>query len=60
MNWSIQYIDEAEEDFRKRSGNQRIVFAKALKKISTHPQSILLGVMVNPSEIIQNQSYLAF
>jgi mRNA interferase RelE/StbE len=60
MNWSIQYIDEAEEDFRNLSGNQRIVVAKALKKISTHPQSILLGVMVNPLEMLKNQSYLAF
>ncbi len=33
MNWKLVYLPEAEKDFKNLSGNERIVVAKALKKV---------------------------
>ncbi len=33
MNWSLQYLPEAEKDLRDLDGSQRILVLKALKKV---------------------------
>lgn len=43
MNWQIQFLPEAEKDFRKLDGSQRILVQKALKKVSTNPLPISEG-----------------
>lgn len=37
MNWKLVYLPEAEKDFKNLSGNERIVVAKALKKVLENP-----------------------
>ncbi len=37
MNWKLVYLPEAEKDFKSLSGNERIVVAKALKKVLENP-----------------------
>ena len=39
MNWSLQYLPEAEKDLRDLDGSQRILVLKALKKGSEKPSS---------------------
>lgn len=37
MSWEIRFLSEASEDLRKLDGSQRILIAKALKKVSANP-----------------------
>ena len=37
MNWSLQYLPEAEKDLRDLDGSQRILVLKALKKVQKNP-----------------------
>lgn len=37
MNWSINYLDEVEDDFASLDGSQRIYVRKAIKKTLQNP-----------------------
>ena len=37
MNWSLQYLPEAEKDLRDLDDSQRILVLKALKKVQKNP-----------------------
>jgi len=37
MKWSIKYLPEAVKDLKNLAGNQRILVAKALEKVSSNP-----------------------
>ena len=37
MSWKLVFLPEAEKDFKKLSGNERIIVVKALDKIATNP-----------------------
>jgi len=37
MNWSVSYLPEALEDFRKLDGSQKILVRKAIQKVSQNP-----------------------
>lgn len=37
MTWEIQYLPEAVKDLKKLAGDQRIIVAKALRKVSDNP-----------------------
>lgn len=37
MNWEIKYLPEAVQDLKKMDGSQRILAAKAIKKVSANP-----------------------
>ena len=43
MNWKVVYLPDAEKDFKELSGNQRIVVAKALKKVLENPLPVNEG-----------------
>lgn len=43
MNWSLKFLPEAQKDFERLAGNQRILVAKALKKVQQNPLSIYEG-----------------
>ena len=43
MNWKLLYLPEAERDFKELSGNERIVVAKALKKVLGNPLPVNEG-----------------
>ena len=43
MNWKLVYLPEAEKDFKELSGNERIVVAKALKKVLENPLPVNEG-----------------
>ena len=43
MNWKLVFLPEAEKDFKNLSGNERIVVAKALNKISQNPLPVSEG-----------------
>ena len=43
MNWKLVYLPEAEKDFRRLSGNERIVVAKALEKVLKNPLPVNEG-----------------
>ncbi len=43
MNWKLVYLPEAEKDFKELSGNERIVVAKALKKVLEKPLPVSEG-----------------
>ncbi len=38
-NWTIKYSPEAEADYQRLDGSQRILVEKALKKVSQNPLS---------------------
>ena len=37
MTWSLVYLPDAEEDFRRLDGSQRMMVRKALAKLQTNP-----------------------
>lgn len=37
MNWSLRFLPEAQKDFERLDGAQRILVAKALKKVQQNP-----------------------
>ena len=37
MNWNVVYLSEAVKDMKKLAGNQQILVAKAIKKVSQNP-----------------------
>lgn len=37
MNWSVEYLPEAEKDYSKLDGSQRIVVRKAIAKLQQNP-----------------------
>ncbi len=37
MTWKLEYLPEAEKDYRALSHNQQIIVNKAIKKIKTNP-----------------------
>lgn len=37
MSWQIRYLSEAAKDLKGLDGNQRLLVAKALKKVSENP-----------------------
>lgn len=39
MNWSVEYLPEAEKDLKNLDGSQRILVLKAIKKVQTNPLS---------------------
>ena len=43
MNWRLEFLPEAEKEFAALAGNQRILVAKALKKVQQNPVSIYEG-----------------
>lgn len=43
MNWRLEFLPEAQKDFEALAGNQRILVAKALKKVQQNPVSIYEG-----------------
>ena len=43
MNWKLAFLPEAEKEFEALAGNQRILVAKALKKVLQNPISIYEG-----------------
>lgn len=43
MNWTLEFLPEAQKDFHDLAGNQRILVAKALKKVQQNPVSIYEG-----------------
>lgn len=43
MNWRLEFLPEAEKEFTALAGNQRILVAKALKKVQQNPVSIYEG-----------------
>ena len=43
MSWKIKFLPEAEEDFQKLDGSNRILVRKALKKVSENPVSTTEG-----------------
>lgn len=43
MNWILEFLPEAEKDLKKLGGNERLLIAKALKKVLQNPVSIYEG-----------------
>ena len=43
MNWKLAFLPEVEKEFAALAGNQRILVAKALKKVQQNPVSIYEG-----------------
>lgn len=43
MNWSLNFLPEAEKDLKKLAGNQRILVAKAIEKVRQNPVSVYEG-----------------
>ncbi len=43
MNWILKFLPEAEKDMKKLAGNQRILVAKAIKKVLQNPVSVYEG-----------------
>ena len=43
MNWRVEFLPEAQKDFNGLAGNQRLLVAKALKKVQQNPVSIYDG-----------------
>lgn len=43
MNWTLKYLPEAEKDFARLAGNQRLLVMKALSKVVQNPVSIYEG-----------------
>ena len=43
MNWRVEFLPEAKKDFDGLAGNQRLLVAKALKKVQQNPVSIYDG-----------------
>lgn len=43
MNWVLKFLPEAEKDLKKLDGSERILIAKAIKKVITNPVSIYKG-----------------
>ena len=43
MNWSIEFLPEAQKDFDALAGNQRLLVAKAIKKVQQNPVSTYEG-----------------
>ena len=37
MNWTVEYLPEAEKDLKKLVGSQRILVLKAIKKVQQNP-----------------------
>ena len=37
MNWEIKYLPEAVRDLKKLDGSQRVLVARAIKKVSANP-----------------------
>ena len=52
MNWKLVYLPEAEKDFKELSGNERIVVAKALKKVLKNPLPVNEGGYSKPKSLI--------
>ena len=40
MNWKLVFLPEAQKEFEALAGNQRLLVAKALKKVQQNPVSI--------------------
>ena len=43
MNWTLEFLPEAEKDFERLAGNQQMMVAKAIKKVCQNPVSIFEG-----------------
>ena len=43
MNWTLQFLPEAEKDFKNLAGNQQIMVAKAIKKVQENPLPVSEG-----------------
>lgn len=43
MNWRVEFLPEAQKDFDGLAGNQRLLVAKALKKVQQNPVPIYDG-----------------
>ena len=37
MNWKLEYLPEAEDDFKALDGSQRNLVLKAIKKVQQNP-----------------------
>ena len=37
MNWTVEYLPEAEKDLKELDGSQRILVLKAIKKVQQNP-----------------------
>ncbi len=43
MNWTLKYLPEAQKDFEKLAGSQKLLIMKALAKVVQNPVSIYEG-----------------
>ena len=43
MSWTLKFLPEAQKDLQNLADNQRLLVAKALKKVSINPVSIYEG-----------------
>ncbi len=43
MNWDLEFLPEAQKDLSNLAGNQRILVAKAIKKVQQNPVSVYDG-----------------
>ena len=43
MSWQIKFIPEAQKDYDRLAGNQKLLVAKALEKVRQNPVSIYEG-----------------
>ncbi len=43
MSWELEFLPEAEKDLKDLAGNERILVAKAIKKVQTNPISVYDG-----------------
>lgn len=43
MNWTLDFLPDAEKDLKKLDGNERLLVAKAIKKVLQNPIFIYEG-----------------
>lgn len=43
MNWNVKFLPEAQDDMASLAGNQRILVAKAIRKVQQNPLSFQEG-----------------
>ena len=48
MNWSLVFLPDAQKDFERLSGNQRILVAKALDRVRRNPLPSTEGGFCKP------------
>ncbi len=48
MKWNVRFLPEAEKDFERLAGNQRMLIAKAIDKVSGNPLPVYEGGFGKP------------